>query len=389
MKKIIIFASQPLEKRNYYRFGLDIFSKENWQVIYCNLAFSTFKYDTKKKKVKKNLKNVKIFNISNIRQLSKILANIEGYYYADFSAYSLLKIYANIKLSRKNTRLEFRINNYPQPQKKFISESFYDFKNFFKENNKIHKINRMIINNLNKLFSRFFYEKSILFYAGKKLSYSKNHLKKISIHTMDYDIFLRNPSNKKKQNTVTFLDQYLENHPDFKTHVRRTVVTKKKYFFSLNRFFDKLEKNFKLKTIIAIHPRAPFNNSRFQTKKKVFYGSYSALTNSKLVIAHDSVAVNFVSILKKPVIFIYTDEMIKNFPKIVLRIKLFAKELGTTAINIDKDININRNDYSKINEKKYNVFFKNYISDNKKNNLLFWKKVINELNKFTKVNERK
>ena len=26
---------------------------------------------------------------------------------------------------------------------------------FFKENNKLHKINRMIINNLNKLFSRF------------------------------------------------------------------------------------------------------------------------------------------------------------------------------------------------------------------------------------------
>ena len=50
LKKIIIFASQPLEKRNYYRFGLDIFSKENWQVIYCNLAFSTFKYDTKRKK---------------------------------------------------------------------------------------------------------------------------------------------------------------------------------------------------------------------------------------------------------------------------------------------------------------------------------------------------
>ena len=81
--------------------------------------------------------------------------------------------------------------------------------------------------------------------------------------------------------------------------------------------------------------------------------------------------------------------MIKNFPKLVLRIKLIAKELGTTAINIDQNININKDEYLKIKEKKYNTFFKNYISDNKKNNLLFWKKVINELNKFTKVNERK
>ena len=76
--------------------------------------------------------------------------------------------------------------------------------------------------------------------------------------------------------------------------------------------------------------------------------------------------------------------MIKNFPKLVLRIKLFAKEFGTTAINIDKNINININQFLKINEKKYNQFFKNYISDNKNNNLLFWKKVINELNKFSK-----
>ena len=384
MKKIIIFASQPLEKRNYYRFGLDIFSKENWHVIYCNLAFSTFKYDTKKKEIKKKFKNIKIFNISNIRQLSKILAKIEGFYYADFSAYSLLKIYANIKLAKKNIRLEFRINNHPEPKKNFISESIYDFKNFFKENNKLHKINRMFVNNFNKLFIRFVYKKSILFYAGQKFSYSKNHLKKISIHTMDYDVFLRSSSNRKKPNIITFLDQYLENHPDFKTHVKRTVVTKKNYFFSLNKFFDKLEKKLKLKTTIAIHPRAPFNNSRFHTKKKVFYGSYKALTNSKLAIVHDSVAVNFVSILKKPVIFIYTDEMIKNFPKLVLRIKLFAKAFGTTAINIDKNINININQFLKINEKKYNQFFKNYISDNKNNNLLFWKKVINELNKFSK-----
>ena len=76
--------------------------------------------------------------------------------------------------------------------------------------------------------------------------------------------------------------------------------------------------------------------------------------------------------------------MIKNFPKLVLRIKLFAKEFGTTAINIDKNINIDINQLFKINEKKYNEFFKNYISDNKNNNLLFWKKVINELNKFSK-----
>ena len=35
MKKIIFLASQPLEQRNFYRFGLDLFIKENWKIIYC------------------------------------------------------------------------------------------------------------------------------------------------------------------------------------------------------------------------------------------------------------------------------------------------------------------------------------------------------------------
>ena len=66
--------------------------------------------------------------------------------------------------------------------------------------------------------------------------------------------------------------------------------------------------------------------------------------------------------------------MIKNFPKLVLRIKLFAKEFGTTAINIDQDININKDEYLKINEKNIIHSLKTTYLIIKRTIYYFWKK---------------
>ena len=81
----------------------------------------------------------------------------------------------------------------------------------------------------------------------------------------------------------------------------------------------------------------------------------------------------------KPIIFIYTNEMSQNYPRSVENIKFFAEEFGTKAINIDNNKKINFNDYLKINQKKYDEYFSKYILNNKNNNLLFWEKVIFEL----------
>ena len=96
MKKIIFLTSQPLEQRNFYRFGLDLFIKENWKIIYCYFNISNTKYDflDEVKKVKtEDLKNIEIHNISNLKELNKVISKIEYSYYADFAVGSIFKIY--------------------------------------------------------------------------------------------------------------------------------------------------------------------------------------------------------------------------------------------------------------------------------------------------------
>jgi hypothetical protein len=96
---------------------------------------------------------------------------------------------------------------------------------------------------------------------------------------------------------------------------------------------------------------------------------------------HGSTSANFAYILKKPIIFIYTNEMFQNYPRSVQNFKFFAKEFGTNAINIDEMQNIDFNNLLKIDEKKYDEYFKKYISNVYDDKMLFWEKVIFELNK--------
>ena len=173
MKKIIIFGSQPLEKRNFYRYGFDIFNQENWEVIYCNLIFSKFENDNLEQQKKINLKNIKVFNISKISELQKILDGIKDSFYADFSAYSFLKIYANLKLRKNNTRLEFKTFGIPITKKNIL----LDIKKKFQEDNKIHKITKLLENNINKFFIKFIYKKSILFHTGRNIFDSSKFIK--------------------------------------------------------------------------------------------------------------------------------------------------------------------------------------------------------------------
>lgn len=386
MKKIIIFGSQLLEKRNYYRYGFDIFIKKGWDITYCNLTLPNFEYDIVQKEKEidiPNIENVKIFNVSNLKKLKQILDGVENYFYADFSRYSFLKIYANLKLQKKNTRLEFQVNRIPKTNKKSLINYFNQrVHNFLLERNKLHKLSNLFMNNLNILFMKYIYKKSILFYAGENLFNPNKYLKIISIHTMDFDFFIKDKKLTKDKKFISFIDQYLDNHPDFSSNSKKTLVTKENYYKSINKFFSFLEKKLKKKVVIAIHPRAPFDNSRFENKEKFFYDTYNTVKNSELVVTSYSTAVNFICILKKPAIFIYTDEIAKNRPNFVERIKFFAETFGTIAVNIDDHKISNLDSFLTINEKKYDQYFVKYISDNKDINYLFWEKVILELEKY-------
>jgi len=206
---------------------------------------------------------------------------------------------------------------------------------------------------------------------AKKYSYAK---KNFAIHLCDYDDFLESKNSKKKNFTV-FLDIDLPNSIDTK------ILGLKKYesnyyYSSLNEFFDKFEKKFQTKIIIAGHPNTK-KKHKFYYKRKVFYNKTAELVKScKYVISHHSTSVSYAVLNYKPIIFIYNNQMKGTYEK--KEIENFSKSLNRGNPLLIEDFNKEKMiRIKKINKKAYDDYKYRYIvSESVKNKISF--KIIEE-----------
>ena len=159
---------------------------------------------------------------------------------------------------------------------------------------------------------------------------------------------------------VVFLDEYIIHHPDLKIHNMK-FDKEEIYYRELNRFFEYIEKFFKLKVIIASHSRSnlEFNKSKFP-RYKVFKGNTVQLVKySESVILHASTSINFAVIFSKPILFLTTYRMKVNR----LDNEILASWFNRKPLNISKKYSKDQILRSFSNQKKYNdQYFKNFIS---------------------------
>ena len=144
----------------------------------------------------------------------------------------------------------------------------------------------------------------------------------IPIHSFDYDRYLdyiRNKQNNfhhaSEKNTCVFLDQALAYHSDFGKSVSFNPVTAKKYFASMQQFFDKIEKETALKVIIAASPRAGQMQtaSLFGNRTVIRDQTLELVAHSSLILMHSSTAVSFAILFNKPIVVLKTTEMANSY----------------------------------------------------------------------------
>lgn len=207
--------------------------------------------------------------------------------------------------------------------------------------------------------AKFFYMISKKGDIENNLLISKNsHM--IKGHHADYDKYLSCKLKKiKTKKFFLFLDQDIPNHQDL-TELKANHIDEKKYYDSIKDFFIKIEKKLKIKYLISPHPRA-----KIKTLKKYFGNRVSRndtiqlVNNCEFVICHDSTAVNFAYLLKKPFLSIINNELINNLYPHETFIKKFCRKHNVKLINIHKD-NILKKDI-KINKKNRKKFIDNFI----------------------------
>ena len=356
MKTLKILISVPLEKRNFERFDIDIYLNffDKIQIYHIHEGINF-----KKDKIF-NHKKIEIFKINNYLKLFQLLKIEKGPIYLDYTLPGLKSCIFKIVLYFKDfKKIISKIGHIPAPKiRKF---------NF---NIKIKRIFNLISSKFFDLIEEtFFTKKNIYLCAGKKIQNQYKDRFIINCHSYDLNekLKLKKKSNIKK-NYFLYLDQYEHNHPDYK-YANQKMVNPKMFYKSLNSFFDKIEKKFKKKVIIAAHPRAkkhPYFKNRKVVSNKIIELSKNCFSS----IAHSTTSISFSIIFRKPIIFILNNEMFRVDINKNQKISCFANELNFPVFNIDNNDFIN--DLSRylknINKKKYHQYYKNYISYNTNNN---------------------
>jgi hypothetical protein len=238
-----------------------------------------------------------------------------------------------------------------------------------------HKIQKQGFSNFAKLalerfYGRFFDCKNYDFlitsnYVTSNTNYGNTTSKTIlETHCLDYDLVLKNKYKLRliDKKYVVFLDQYLVNHPDFIRQKRKLKISVDEYYDQLNVLFDKIENQFGFSVVIAAHPRANIDDYDVLFKnRKIINGNTALLVRDcEFCITHYSTAVNFAVIYNKPIVFITSNQLIKE--DIDKYIQLFSSILGQSQINLSLSYELPQ--VFDVNEELFQNYKLKYIKKN-------------------------
>lgn len=320
--KIIFLTSQVINKRDYKRFAINtIENKSEISIIDFTYLLQPGIFEKQLKLRKKNLNTIFIKNLNQLEFLknnfeeSDLIISILGcqnelnnLIYKFFKPYEKKICLVNISALPLNP-LNKKYSFFKKLYCLIFSERIF-----------------LLINKFRKIFfiiKRFFFKSTILkpgyiAVCGEEVinSFSKtidNNTK--IIKTCSYDLCLAKVVKKKllDYRYFVFLDEYLIKHSDFKI-LNKSIEKENIYYKELNKFFKFIEINFKVKVVIASHPRADlaYNKSKFPTNQVFIDKTPQLMKYAEACITHASTSINFAVIFNKPIIFITTDRMIKT-----------------------------------------------------------------------------
>jgi hypothetical protein len=223
----------------------------------------------------------------------------------------------------------------------------------------------------------------VVFSAGRALMASTHYANKVvPINLVDYDHYVRALSEKTRPaagSFAIFLDIYLPHQTDLAI-VGEPSVDPQEYYASLNRFFGLLEEKYKFRVVISAHPKATYGAETFQGRE-IYQGlSPELVRDAEFVISHHSTSISYAVLNAKPIIFVYTDAMVKAYPlTVVSYINDFAGYLDAAVYNIDEITNHEQIEIKKVNQARYENYKYDYLTSPDSEQLttqeVFWRQI--------------
>jgi len=186
----------------------------------------------------------------------------------------------------------------------------------------------------------------------------------------DYVLFLKHRKSQKryvKNDFIVFLDIGI---PLFKTDALlsgiKVGLTSDIWYPALRDFFRHIEELMGCEVVIASHPKHSYNNGSLDVfgGRKIFSGKTVELVkDSKFVVTIGSAAVAYAVLFHKPIVLVYSYEMLRNRNDKILDSNYNAEKLGCKQVNIDASpLPSDHSYYSSVNINKYKKYTQEYLS---------------------------
>jgi len=397
LKVLLILAINPLTKYSINRRFYFKHKSKNFKIMYWNLLPLVDKntylsLDKKNNRILKNNKFIKIDSFSKlIKELKKLPKNFYYWYQLPTSfIWALLDRFIKIIGGKKIFVLEEQDILKNLKSLNSIKDMIYGDIVFF-----ILRLFNYLIQKAKKIIILAVEPKPEIFFTANLRNFlylkKKNNNNKIfKVDGVDLSIFYNMKSSRVRKNII-FLDQQLGD--SWERAIVRDSLNKKEtviqaYWRELYSFFDLIDKKFpKDKILISSHPRRPknINSSKY---KFIFDRTPELVRDCKLVIAHDSLSLNFAVLFRKPIILLNMP-VLKYFGVTrINRMKEFSKKLDCNLIDLNDNSEnlvkrINTNKLLKVNNSKYKKFESYDIGFSKlKSQGFMLKKIANTLNNF-------
>ena len=371
-KHLIIITFQPLTKFISERFGLKV-KKRNWNKKYLYIL------PLLNKKLFNQLENSGFRNVKNknfytIRSFSSLFDHIKylkkNFFYINLAPGFVSSAIIEIILKLQKGKKIVLQHGYSLGEIDSYLKAFHELAKF----DLIFSIKKTffsIISLFKKSILKILYVSPHLYFCGNQLTYERAPVskeKKFKTNSFDYNKFLLTKKNNNQKNDIVFLDSAIEDSFEYnllgltKNHFNKTL-----YWQAILEIFNKIEdQNNGKKIIIASHMRRNINDQPIK-RKFIFDKTIDLIKNSKLVIAHNSLSLQWAILFKKPVVLIYVECFKYLAIENTREIKNLAKALDLKIIYVDKNFQVNLKKIGslkkiKVNKKKYLNFVKRYTN---------------------------
>lgn len=200
--------------------------------------------------------------------------------------------------------------------------------------------------------------------AGLRRSGAYRSPRKVWAHSADFDTYAAVDRDRRTLPPyAVFLDEDMIYHSDFEHAGSRSPATEAAYYGSLTAFFEEIEAAYGTPVVVAAHPRSRYDLRRhLWSGREVVHGRTAELVrDSALVICHQSTAISFAVLWRKPLLFLTTREIAVS-GNMQARIALISSILNSVMINVDVRDGVPPKDcLFSVDEAAYAAYVREYI----------------------------